>query len=103
MGLTRSTFYDASPATLPDDGILARIGTICNEFECYGYRRIGAALRHQGVVVNGKKLRRRFSKTRARFGVMLHERKRRVIGSRFAVRECALASGLFDTSRAAFA
>ena len=58
MGLTRSTFYDASAATLPDDGILARIGTICDEFECYGYRRVGAALRHQGVVVNGKKLRR---------------------------------------------
>jgi len=58
MGLTRSTFYDASPATLPDDGILARIGTICDEFECYGYRRVGAALRHQGIVVNGKKLRR---------------------------------------------
>ncbi len=43
---------------MPDDGILARIGTICDEFECYGYRRVGAALRHQGVVVNGKKLRR---------------------------------------------
>ncbi len=58
MGLTRFTFYDVSPATLPDDGILARIGTICNEFECYGYRRVEAALRHQGVMVNGKKLRR---------------------------------------------
>ena len=58
MGITRSTFYDASAATLPDDAILARIGTICDEFECYGYRRVGAALRHQGVVVNGKKLRR---------------------------------------------
>ena len=51
-------FYDAPPAVLPDDGIVARIGTICDEFECYGYRRVGAALRHQGVVVNGKKLRR---------------------------------------------
>ncbi len=58
MGLTRSTFYDVLPATLPDDGLLARVGTICDEFECYGYRRVGAALRHQGVVVNGKKLRR---------------------------------------------
>ena len=38
--------------------MLARIGAICDEFECYGYRRVGAALRHQGVVVNGKKLRR---------------------------------------------
>jgi HTH-like domain len=31
---------------------------ICDEFEAYGYRRVGAALRHQGVVVNGKKIRR---------------------------------------------
>jgi hypothetical protein len=29
---------------------------ICDEFEAYGYRRVGAALRHQGVVVNGKKI-----------------------------------------------
>jgi putative transposase len=27
---------------------------ICDEFESYGYRRVGAALRHQGIVVNGK-------------------------------------------------
>jgi putative transposase len=40
------------------DELVARIGTICDEFECYGYRRVGAALRHQGVVVNSKKLRR---------------------------------------------
>ena len=58
MGLARSTFYDAAPAALEDDGLLTRIGAICNEFECYGYRRVGAALRHEGVVVNGKKLRR---------------------------------------------
>ena len=30
---------------LEDEGILARIGAICDEFECYGYRRVGAALR----------------------------------------------------------
>ena len=58
MGLSRSTFYDTTPASLDEDGVLARIGAICDEFECYGYRRVGAALRHQGVVVNGKKLRR---------------------------------------------
>ena len=58
MGLTRSTFYDAPPAVQPDDGILARIDTICDEFECYGYRRVGAALRHQEIVVDGKKLHR---------------------------------------------
>mgnify|MGYP002137862479 CR=1 FL=1 len=58
MGLSRSTFYDApSPPGAASD-LLVRIGAICDEFECYGYRRVGAALRHQGVVVNGKKLRR---------------------------------------------
>jgi putative transposase len=58
MGLARSTFYDPSPVRLGEDELVARIGAICDEFECYGYRRVGAALRHQGVVVNGKKLRR---------------------------------------------
>ena len=57
MGLSRSTFYDApSPPAVVSD-LLVRINAICDEFECYGYRRVGAALRHQGVVVNGKKLR----------------------------------------------
>jgi putative transposase len=58
MGLARSTFYDRAPAPLGADELVARIGGICDEFECYGYRRVGAALRHQGVVVNSKKLRR---------------------------------------------
>ena len=31
---------------------------ITDAFECYGYRRVGAELRHRGFVVNGKKLRR---------------------------------------------
>ncbi len=58
MGLSRSTFYDTAPAALDAGELLSRIGTICDEFECYGYRRVGAALRHQGIVVNSKKLRR---------------------------------------------
>jgi putative transposase len=58
MGLSRSAFYDTAPIPLEKESLLARIGTVCDEFECYGYRRVGAALRHQGVVVNGKKLRR---------------------------------------------
>jgi putative transposase len=58
MGLARSTFYDVPPVPLEPDALLTRISAICDEFECYGYRRVGAALRHQGVVVNGKKLRR---------------------------------------------
>ena len=31
---------------------------ICDEFEFYGYRRVGAALRQKGFVVNHKKIRR---------------------------------------------
>lgn len=58
MGLARSTFYDAVPAPAGPSALLTRIGAICDEFECYGYRRVGAALRQQGVVVNSKKLRR---------------------------------------------
>ena len=58
MGLARSTFYDVAPVPLEPAELVARIGAICEEFECYGYRRVGAALRHQGVVVNSKKLRR---------------------------------------------
>ena len=58
MRLSRSTFDDAAPAVLDAADVLARIGAICDAFECHGYRRVGAALRHQGVVVNGKKLRR---------------------------------------------
>ena len=58
MGLARSTFYDTPPVSVDGDELIAGIGAICDEFECYGYRRVGAALRHQGVVVNSKKLRR---------------------------------------------
>ena len=58
MGLARSTFYDTPSVPLGLDELVGRIGAICDDFECYGYRRVGAALRHQGVVVNGKKLRR---------------------------------------------
>ena len=32
--------------------------TSCDEFEAYGYRRVGAELRHRGMVVNSKKVRR---------------------------------------------
>jgi HTH-like domain len=58
MGQPRSTFYDAPIMPVGDHEIVARITAICDEFEAYGYRRVGAERRHQGVVVNGKKLRR---------------------------------------------
>ena len=58
MRLSRSTFYGTAAIPLDAEAFLSRIGAICDEFECHGYRRIGAALRHEGVVVNAKKLRR---------------------------------------------
>ena len=58
MGLPRSTFYDAPSLAVDDAEIVGRMQAICDEFETYGYRRVGAALRHQGVVVNAKKVRR---------------------------------------------
>jgi HTH-like domain len=58
QGLPRSSFYDAPAAHLDDTEIVDRIRTICDEFEAYGYRRVGAELRHQGIIVNHKKVRR---------------------------------------------
>jgi putative transposase len=58
MGVARSTFYDAPAVNIDDVEIAGRMQMICDEFEAYGYRRVGAELRHQGVVVNHKKIRR---------------------------------------------
>ena len=55
MGLPRSTYYDAPAMKADDREIVAAVTTICDEFEAYGYRRIGAELRHCGMVVNSKK------------------------------------------------
>ena len=58
MGIARSTFYDTPDAGASDASIVAEMKTICDEFEAYGYRRVDAELRHRGIVVNAKKIRR---------------------------------------------
>ena len=58
MGMPRSTCYAAPEAKTSDDEIVAEMRAITDEFECYGYRRVGAELRHRGHVVNAKKVRR---------------------------------------------
>ena len=58
MGIGRSTFYDMPDARARDLSIVAEMKTICDEFEAYGYRRVVAELRHRGIVVNAKKIRR---------------------------------------------
>jgi putative transposase len=51
MGIARSTFYD-EPTAAEDDA------AISDEFEAYGWRRVRAELRHRGMIVNHKKIRR---------------------------------------------
>jgi putative transposase len=58
MGIGRSAFYDTPEARARDLRIVAEMKTICDEFEAYGYRRVDAELRHRGIVVNAKKIRR---------------------------------------------
>ena len=58
MGIARSTYYDMPGAKLDDTALVEAICAICDEFEAYGWRRVQAALRLQGMVVNHKKIRR---------------------------------------------
>ena len=58
MGIARSTYYDRPEKAADDTAIVEAMFAICDEFEFYGYRRVGAALRQQGIVVNHKKIRR---------------------------------------------
>ena len=58
MEISRSTYYDPSIAARDDTAIVEAIAAICDEFECYGWRRVRAELRHRGMVVNHKKIRR---------------------------------------------
>ena len=58
MGIARSTFYDTPTLARATPLFVAEMKTICDEFEAYGYRRVGAELRHRGMVVNAKKVRR---------------------------------------------
>lgn len=53
MNLPRSTFY-AVPAGQPfeETAVIERIQSICAEFPAYGYRRITAQLRRDGLIVN---------------------------------------------------
>ena len=58
MGLPRSTSSDARPVKADDAAIVAIITAICDEFEAYGYRRVGAEPRHRGIIVNCRRIRR---------------------------------------------
>ena len=58
MGIARSSFY-ADPAAAADDTALVEaMHAIKDDFEAYGWRRMQAALRQAGWVVNHKKVKR---------------------------------------------
>ena len=57
-GIARSTFYDDPSPAHDDTAIVEAMAAICDEFEFYGWRRVRAELRHRGMVVNHKKIRR---------------------------------------------
>jgi putative transposase len=58
MGLSRATFYEEPGSAADDTATVEAIAVICNEFEHYGWRRVRAALRQKGTIVNHKKIRR---------------------------------------------
>jgi putative transposase len=57
MGIARSSYYAADPAG-NDTGLVVAIAAICDEFEAYGWRRVQAALRQQGINANHKRIKR---------------------------------------------
>ena len=58
MGIARSNYYDAPTVRTNELELLTAIAAICDEFEAYGWRRVQAALRHQGVIANHKRIKR---------------------------------------------
>jgi putative transposase len=58
MGIARSSFYACPKPPASDHAIVVAMTAIADEFEAYGYRRMTAELRHRGMLVNGKKVRR---------------------------------------------
>jgi len=58
MKIARSSFYARPKPPANDQTIVATMKAIADEFEAYGYRRMTAELRHRGLLVNTKKVRR---------------------------------------------
>ena len=58
MGIARSTCYHAPKGFADGTALVETMHAIKDEFETYGWRRMQAALRHRGWVVNHKKIRR---------------------------------------------
>lgn len=55
MGIAPSTYYDQRAKIIDDTALVENMGEIADGFEADGYRRMQAALRHQGLIVNHKR------------------------------------------------
>ena len=58
MGIARSTYYDEPKGAADDTALVEAMHAIKDEFEAFGWRRMQAALKHRGWVVNHKKIKR---------------------------------------------
>jgi putative transposase len=58
MGIARSSYYTAPEGKYDDTALVEAMVAICAEFEAYGWRRVQAALRLQGIVANHKRIKR---------------------------------------------
>ncbi|CDO35480.1 conserved hypothetical protein [Novosphingobium sp. KN65.2] len=58
MGIARSTFYREQLQRIGEAELLNAIIAICDEFEAYGWRRVRAALKQQGICANHKRIKR---------------------------------------------
>ncbi|WP_285675142.1 IS3 family transposase, partial [Paralimibaculum aggregatum] len=58
MDVSRSSFYAEPELTPAEVAIVDEIKAICAASPAYGYRRVDAELRHRGMIVNSKKVRR---------------------------------------------
>ena len=76
MGISRSTYYYRPKKNIEkkkrDADIADTIEAICYEHPYYGYRRITAALRRKGMVVNHKKV----AKMMKKMGLQCRKRRR---------------------------
>ena len=55
MGIARSTYYAESRGSTDDTVLVEAMHATKDEFEAYGWRRMQAALRHRGWIVNQRR------------------------------------------------
>jgi putative transposase len=76
MELARSTYYDEPKGQpIEEARLIGQITEICAEFPRYGYRRVAAQLREDGIVVNHKKVMRLMKE----HGLTVQPRRRYVV------------------------